>query len=107
VGLRCFPHLAEEVRGQRHLSPGGTRGLQNDGRHVVARRQGLAQAGRIVRRQQDGLLDKAGRNTGRHSAVEVRHGARRDAVVPAVEVPEEADDLRLAGVGAGEPQREM
>ena len=61
----------------------------------------------VVGRQQDGLLDEAGRNARRHAALEVRHGARRHAVVPAVEVADEADHLRLACKGAGEPQRQM
>ena len=33
--------------------------------------------------------------------------AGRDPVVPAVEVADEADHLRLAGEGAGEPERQM
>ena len=49
----------------------------------------------------------AGGNAGRHAAVEVRHRAGRDLVVPAVKVADEAHHLRLAGEGAREAQREM
>ena len=37
----------------------------------------------------------------------MRHGARGDAVVPAVEVAGEADHFRLAGEGARQPQGEV
>ena len=92
---------------QRHLAPRGAGRLQHDRGHVVARLERVGDAADIVGRQQDRLLDEAGRNAGGHAALEVRHGTRRHAVVPAVEVADEADHLGFAREGAGEPQRQV
>ena len=104
---RELAHFGDEALGKRHLAPRGTRRLEDDGGHVVARLERGGDAACVVGRQQDGLLDEIGRNARRHAALEVRHGAGSDAVVPAVEVADEADDLRLGRKGAGEPQRQM
>jgi hypothetical protein len=96
--------LRQEVGRQGHLAPGGAGGLDQHGSHVVARFQHLSDAARVVGGQHDRLLDEAGGDARGHAAVEVRHGAGCDAVVPAVEVADEADHLGLAGEGAGEAQ---
>ena len=105
--LGQLAQLGDEARRQRHLAPRGAGGLEHDGGDVLPRLQRAGDMADIVGRQQDGLVDQAGRNARGHAALEVRHGARRHAVVPAVEVADEADHLGSAGERARQPQRQV
>ena len=96
VRARELAQLGEEARRQRHLAPGGAGRLQDDRRDVVARlpasrRRGAGSSAgsRIVCSTRPAGMP-AGTPPSKCDMAPGRH-----AVVPAVEVADEADHLRL------------
>jgi hypothetical protein len=61
----------------------------------------------VIRGHEDRRFDDVGQHADRARPVIVGIAAGRDMVVPAVEMPEKADDLVLTREGAGQAQREV
>jgi len=104
---RDLAHLLGEARRQRHLAPRSARRFEHHRRDVVAALEQLHDRTDIVGGHQDRQVGHALGNARGRRAVIVRGGARGDVVVPAMEVADEADDLVLAGMGAGEADRHV
>ena len=87
--------------GRGDLSECGAGRLENQRRDIVARSEPVLHLPEIVRRGHQRIFHDAGNNARRAA------GRKTNMVMPAMEVPGEADDLALAGECARHAQREV
>jgi hypothetical protein len=97
--------LGDEIARHRDLTETGSGRFQDDRGDVVVALDDASRCLDVVGGRQQDIVGNLGQHAGRGRAVEMVADAECDMILPAMEMAEEADDLRLAGKRAREAER--